>query len=61
MHPSVIQGTQRAYAKTPSGSPLYQWNERYPDGSVRTFQEVWVITDHPNLGHKIGGIQVVPA
>lgn len=38
-HPVVIHESVRVYARTPYNQPMKRWEERYPDGSIRTFEE----------------------
>jgi len=40
-HPTPLPCTTKVIGRTPSGAPLYQWDERYPDGSIKTFHEIW--------------------
>lgn len=40
-HPVVIPESVRIYDRTPFDQPLKAWEERYPDGSVRSFYERW--------------------
>jgi hypothetical protein len=58
-HPTPIAGTTRVIGACPSG-PLTAWDELYPDGTVRTFMEVYTVTEGAS-GTKYGGTVVVPA
>lgn len=40
-HPKVIDNSKRVIGTSPSGHPLYGWDEVYPDGTIRSFGEFW--------------------
>lgn len=56
-HPKVIPESTRVWGRTPSGGPLWEWQERYPDGTVRTFHEIWTAV-RVRSTMCYGGVQV---
>lgn len=56
-HPEIITGTTKPWSKSPSGSDLYEWQESYPDGSIRTYREEWHTVTGAS-GTTYGGIRV---
>lgn len=60
-HPRLIPGSERVIDFTPSGSPLYRWEERYPDGTVRTFEEFWAsVTGASGTTYGLSLVRCVP-
>lgn len=58
-HPQVIAGSERNIGTCPAG-PLIAWDEIYPDGSVKTFKEIYNIVTGAS-GTQYGCRLVVPA
>lgn len=42
--------------RTPSGAPLYQWEEYHPDGRMRVVRQVWHVVKTRN-GLGLGAIR----
>lgn len=57
-HPEIIPESLRVWGRTPRGGALQEWQMRYPDGTVRTYHEVWA-TVRGQSGLDFVGIQVV--
>lgn len=59
-HPQVVAESRHVVgtAPYPSTQPLMEWDEVYPDGSQRTFREVWTVVQAES-GTRYGGVQVL--
>jgi hypothetical protein len=57
-HPEIIPGTLKFWSESPSGVELYEWQERYPDGAIRSFRETWHTATGVS-GTTYGGIRVI--
>lgn len=58
-HPKVLTETFAVYDHSPTGQALRTWQELYPDGSLRSFREIWVVVTAAS-GTRYGGVQVTP-
>ena len=58
-HPQVLAGSERNIGTCPAG-PLLAWDEIYPDGSVKTFKEIYNVVTGAS-GTQYGCRLVVPA
>lgn len=56
-HPRVIDSSKRVIGTSPSGHPLYGWDEAYPDGTIRSFGEFW--TSCTGQSGTVYGLSVV--
>lgn len=58
-HPKVLTETFAVYDHSPTGQALRTWQELYPDGSLRSFREIWVVVTAAS-STRYGGVQVTP-
>lgn len=57
-HPEIMQGTLKSWGTSPNGIELYEWQERYPDGAIRSFRETWHTATGAS-GTTYGAIRVI--